>query len=103
MTQPEARWRDARRGAEACRELLRTAEARRERDIGHGVIGLDQPALGLFDAQPQHEAMRRRAGGLPECTQKMPLAQTNDATHRGERQLLGKIVAYVFLQAAHIT
>src|SRR4029077_20561778 len=103
MTQSEGRWGDPSRRAEACCELLRTAEAGRKRNFGYGIIGLDQPAFGLFEAHPQNEAMRRRPGSLLEGTQKMPLAETDDTTHRGERQLLGKIVAYVFLEAAHIT
>src|ERR1700739_4322848 len=101
MTLSEARWREARRGAEACRELLRAAEAGRKRDLSHGIVGLGQPALGLFDAQAQHEAMRRRTGRLLECTQEMPLAKPNDTAHRGKRQRLAKVLTHVVLEPTH--
>src|SRR5271156_5447147 len=103
MTQSEGRWGDPCRGAEARRELLRTAEPGSKRDFGHGVVGLNQPALGFLHAQAQDEAMRRHSGGLLKCAQKMPLAETDDTAHRGERQSLGYIVAYIFLKLTHPT
>jgi hypothetical protein len=101
MTQSESRWGHSRRGSEARREPLGAAESGCKRDFGDSVAGLDQPALSLFEPNAQDEAMRRRSGGLLERPQKMPLAETDDTAHRGERQPLSKIVAHVFLKPKH--